>query len=148
MSCILRIFGIKRGPPRSEKFSKKGQPSERYLVNISLTGHLPERDYELSILEEELVRRIGAAKKKSIVANKNAHYLYEKGDIRRSIQFLNERKALTEEIEKTSKRLMEVIEKRNELMYPPPLNLPPPKLENVTINPVKQIKDVANHSAR
>ncbi len=139
MSCILRLFGFQRPPTR------KPQDSQRFSVNISLEGPLPERDYELRILEEELVKRISATKKKSYLALKNACYYQQKGDMRRYVHHMNEKKNFTEEIQKISKRLMDVLEKRNDLSNPPPLELPPPKIENTVANPVWQLQNVPNH---
>ena len=147
MSCILRLFGIRPPPPRAPPPPppKKPNDSQKFSVKVSLQGPLPERDYELGILEEELVKRIASAKRRSFLALKNACYYHEKGDMRRYVHYMNEKKTFTEDIQRTSKRLMEVLERRNDLAYPPPLSLPPPKLENATINPVRQLQNVPNH---
>ena len=147
MSCILRLFGFRRTiptpappPPKPSKTD-----SQRFSVTISLEGALPERDYELGILEEELVKKIASTKRRSFLAYKNACYYHQKGDMRRYVHYMNEKRIFTETIQKTSQRLMQVLEKRNELTYPPPLELPPPKLENEIINPVRQLQNVPNH---
>ncbi len=145
MSCILRLFGIKQEPKGAPRQRIPNQESEKYSVKISIVGPLPERDYELGILEDELVKRIASAKRRSFLAYKNACYYHEKGDMRRYVHYMNEKKTFAEDIQRTSKRLMEVLERRNDLAYPPPLTLPPPKLENATINPVRYIKNVPNH---
>ncbi len=145
MSCILRLFGIRQPPQPSPPPLRKTNDSQRFSVNISLEGPLPERDYELGILEEELVKRIASTKRRSFLAYKNACYYHEKGDMRRYLHYMNEKRLFTENIQKTSKRLMDVLERRNDLAFPPPLALPPPKLENATINPVRQLQNVPNH---
>jgi hypothetical protein len=147
MSCILRLFGFRRNPqppaPLAPKSTKAD--SQRFSVKITLEGPLPERDYELGILESELIKKIAASKRKSFLAYKNACYHHQKGDMRRYVHYMNEKRIFTETIQKTSARLMQVLEKRNELAYPPPLELPPPKLENEVINPVRQLQNVPNH---
>lgn len=155
MSCILRIFGIRRNPnhfptlpplpplPPARRIAKPD--SQRFSVTVSLEGPLPERDYELGILEDELRKKIASAKKRSFLAYKNACYFHQKGDMRRYVHFMNEKKTHTEMIQKISARLMEVLEKRNTMCYPPPLELPPPKLENQTVNPVRHLQNVSNY---
>ncbi len=115
-------------------------------MRITFEGPLPEHDYELGILEDELVKRIASAKRRSFLAYKNACHYHEKGDMRRYVHYMNEKKNFAEDIRRTSKRLMEVLERRNDLAYPPPFSPnQQPKLENSTINPVRQLQNVPNH---
>lgn len=140
MSCILRLFGFK--PPQA--------PSKKYSVSLSIEDPLPCSDFELAILEEALVKRLAGIKRRSFVAQKNAEYSYEKGEMRKYLHYVNEKNKCTEDIKQVSAHLMKVIETRNDITNPPPLTLPSTKgtkIENSVVNPIQHTKNVTNRSA-
>jgi len=140
MSCILRVFKKKKSP-------LVRVDSEPFSFVVSLEGPLPETQAELYLLEDCLAKRMSYINKKANLAYSNAIYSNQKGNISKYLQYINERKRLGDEIERLGKRIMEVVEKQNELAFQPPLLvLPPPaKFENETRNPVQLAENVPNH---
>lgn len=113
MSCILDLFR-----------KKTEQPKE--LWEAFLDGPLPENEAQLSVMEEKLSRRLSFVNRKASLAQTNALYSESKGDILRSLRYVEERQKHSKEVERLSKRLIEIVEKQIEFTYMPPLALPPP----------------------
>lgn len=133
MSCLLKLFQRKK-PQLHIPTARVQRPahSERFEVAITLEGPLPERDFELGILELELQKKLSHAKKRSFLALTNSQYSYQKGDMKKYVHFLNEKKRHSEELERIGRRLSEVVTKRVDLQTVPPLQLPPPaKIETM-----------------
>ena len=136
MSCILRIFQKKPARPPE---------SEPYEVSTALEGPLPDKDFELDLLEQHLTQRLVQINKKANIAFANANYMHQKGDMKRYLTYLNERRRHAEMLKKVSARHMEVMEKRAVLPYispSPPSHIPPTqlKLEIATVqNPIQKV---------
>jgi hypothetical protein len=134
MSCILCLFG--------KKPSRQRPAEESFTISTALEGPLPEKDFELDLLEQHLVFRLTEINKKVNLAYANAAYMKQKGDMKRYLIYLNERRRHIEELQRISKRHMEVVEKRAMFPY---TSSPPPKVETVaTFNPVQQVPNVPN----
>lgn len=148
MSCLLKLFRKKQRPPASAKEIPIQNPlrSERFSVSLTLEGVLPDRDFELGLLENYLIKRISEIKVQSFRAYMNATIWYQKGDMRKYAAYMTERRYHSEKIRQIGKRLIEVQVKRLELQSPPYLELPPPvKIDEVGTYSMVQGHDVTNY---
>ena len=150
MSCILRLF--------QKRTMRRHSDSDQYSVVISLEGPLSNSLHELHILEECLAQRMSYLNRKSSLAFANASYAHQKGNMRKYITFINERRRYSEEIKKLGDRIQQVIEKENQIRYGPPVLLLPPTANPnlptspsqkfdaiVTVNPTQKLRNVPNH---
>ena len=84
-------------------------------------GSLPDTYENLQILENEVVRRLTYLNGKSVKLYNNAAYCQSKGDAKKALLYMRERKEVVDEITKLGKRLGEVQTKI--------VTMPRPKIE-------------------
>lgn len=116
MSCLFKLFGKKTPPP------PKRTPSQTFAIPI--LGLLPEKLEELQILELEIGRRMTYLNGKASRLYSYAAYCQGKGDVKKAVHYIRQRKDVVEEITTLGKRLMEVQTKLT--------TLTPPKIEVVS----------------
>ena len=144
MACILRIF------QRKSKRKLLQAESERFAVSISVDGTIPDTLQELYVLEECLSKRMSHINKKVTLAFTNAMFAKQRGNMRKYLAYITEHKKGSEEVRALGKRLVEVVERQNNLLYGevvrPVAN--PPKIENTVIyNPVHKSLNASIYSS-
>jgi hypothetical protein len=109
MSCLFKLFKNK-----NKKKEKEPPPphilhhvqNERY--SISFGGPLPSSVEDLRILEYEIGRKMSYLNGKSARLYSNASHCQNKGDIKKALLYIRQRKPIVDDISKLSARLSEV----------------------------------------
>jgi hypothetical protein len=102
MSCLFQLFKKKQKP------LPKPAPIKSNTFSIPFFGPLPSSLEELRILEFEIGSRIFYLNKKSKKLYTNASQCHNKGDIRKALMYIRQRKPMMDEVSKLNLRRTEV----------------------------------------
>jgi hypothetical protein len=100
MSCLFQLFKKKPLPPRP--------PIQSNIFSIPFFGPLPSSLEDLKILEFEIGSKLFYLNKKSKKLYTTASQYQTKGDIRKALVYIRQRKQIEDEITKLSFRRTEV----------------------------------------
>jgi hypothetical protein len=102
MSCLFQLFKKKPVPiPKPPRIQSE-------IFSIPFFGPLPSTLDELRILEFEIGSRLFYLNRKSIKLYNTASQCQNKGDIKKALLYMRQRKQLLDEISKLSLRRTEV----------------------------------------